>query len=327
MKKRLIVILLLLVVAGVAGYVIVLRKQPPAKQMRLSGNIEAHESLVSFKVPGRIVELPVDEGQSLRAGDLIARLDTGDYSQQVAIDEATEHVRQSKLQLSLAGSRSQDIAAAHQAVLDAQADLEQKKNDFARYDSLYKLDEVTGQTRDQSRTNVERAQAVYERQLQMYNELVEGTRKEQIAIDRADLRQARQILGMSRIRLSYTTLESPFSGVILERQAELGEVASAGTPVITLADLDHIWLRVYVPETQLARVKFGQQVAVKTDSFPNRTYSGRISFVSPEAEFTPKSVQTDEERVTLVYRAKVDIDNPNHELKPGMPADVYIPLP
>ncbi len=326
MKKRVIVILVVLAVAGAAGYWFVLRKQPPAKQMRLSGNIEAHESLVSFKVPGRIVELPVDEGQSLRTGDLIARLDTADYSQQVAIDEATEHVRESELQLSLAGSRSQDINAAHQAVLDAEADLEQKKKDFARYDSLYKLDEVTGQMRDQAKTNVDRAQAVYERQLQLYNELVEGTRKEQIAIDRADLRQARQTLGMSRIRLSYTTLGAPFSGVILERQAELGEVASAGAPVITLADLDHIWLRVYVPETQLARVKFGQHVTVKTDSLPNRTYSGRISFVSSEAEFTPKSVQTDEERVTLVYRAKVDIDNPSHELKPGMPADAYIPL-
>lgn len=324
--KRAIVILVVLAIVGSAVYFLWFRKPVAAKEMRLSGNIEAHESLLSFKVPGRIVDLPVDEGQALQAGDLIARLDTEDYRQQVAIDQAASNVRESQLQLSLAGSRTQDIKAAHQAVLDAQADLEQKKKDFARYDALYKLDEVTGQVRDQSQTNVERAQAVYERQLQIYNELLEGTRKEQIAIDRANLRQARQTLGMSRIRLSYTTLEAPFSGVILVRQAELGELASAGTPIITLADLDHIWLRVYLPETQLARVKFGQQVTVRSDTFPNKNYTGRVSFISPEAEFTPKTVQTDQERVTLVYRMKVDIDNPTHELKPGMPADVYIPL-
>lgn len=324
--KRVIVILVVVVAAGSAGYFLFLHKQPPATEMRLSGNIEAHESLLSFKVPGRIVELPVDEGQALRAGGLIARLDTDDYRQQVAIDEAAAHVRESALSLSLAGSRSQDISAAHQAVIDAKADLDQKKKDFARYDSLYKLDEVTGQVRDQAQTAVDRAQANYERQSQIYNELVEGTRKEQIAIDRANLHQAQQTLGMSRIRLSYTTLEAPFSGVILERQAELGELASAGTPVVTLADLEHIWLRVYLPETQLARVKLGQNVTVRTDTFRNKNYNGRVAFISPEAEFTPKSVQTDEERVTLVYRMKVDVENPNNELKPGMPADVYIPL-
>jgi HlyD family secretion protein len=324
--KRAIVSIVVLAVVAAAAFMFWLRKPAPGKEMRLSGNIEAHESLVSFKVPGRIVEFPVEEGQSLQAGDLIARLDTDDYRQQVAIDEAATHVRESQLQLSLAGSREQDVNAAHQAVLDAKADLEQKNKDFARYDSLYKLDEVTGQVRDQAQTNVERARAVYERQQQIYNEQLEGTRKEQIAIDRANLRQTHENLGMSRIRLAYTTLEAPFPGIILVRQAELGELASAGTPVITLADLDHIWLRVYLPETQLARVKLGQEVNVRSDTFPNKSYRGRVSFISSEAEFTPKSVQTDQERVTLVYRMKVDVENPNHELKPGMPADAYIPL-
>ncbi|MGE5110171.1 MAG: HlyD family secretion protein [Acidobacteriaceae bacterium] len=324
--KRAVLIIVVLAIVGAGAYFFWIRKPAPATEMRLSGNIEAHESLVGFKVPGRIVELPVQEGQALQVGDLIAKLDAADYRQQVAIDEAATHVRRSQLELALAGSRPQDIKAAHQAVLDAQADLEQKKKDFARYDSLYKLDEVTGQVRDQAETNVERAKAVYERQQQIYNELLEGTRKEQITVDRANLHQAKQNLGMSRIRLGYTSLEAPFSGVILVRQAELGEVASAGSPVITLADLDHIWLRVYLPETQLARVKLGQSVNVRSDTFPDKNYTGRVSFISPEAEFTPKSVQTDQERVTLVYRMKVDVENPNHELKPGMPADVYIPL-
>jgi HlyD family secretion protein len=112
--------------------------------------------------------------------------------------------------------------------------------------------------------------------------------------------------------------------VILVRQAELGEVVSPGTPIVTLADLDHIWLRVYVPETDLGKVRWGQDVDVRTDTYPGKIYRGRISSISSEAEFTPKSVQTEKERVTLVYRVKVDVENPNYELKPGMPADAYI---
>ena len=120
---------------------------------------------------------------------------------------------------------------------------------------------------------------------------------------------------MSRIRLTYTVLRAPFNGVVLVRQAELGEVVSPGTPIVTLADLDHLWVRVYVPETDLGKVHWGQVVDVHTDSFPDKTYPGRISFISSEAEFTPKSVQTEKERVTLVYRVKVDMDNPDHDVE------------
>ena len=110
------------------------------------------------------------------------------------------------------------------------------------------------------------------------------------------------------------------------REAELGEVVQPGSPIVTLADLDHIWLRAYIAETNLGRIRWGQHARITTDTYPGKQYQGRISFISPDAEFTPKSVQTSEERVTLVYRIKIDIDNPNHELKPGMPADAHIVL-
>ncbi len=108
------------------------------------------------------------------------------------------------------------------------------------------------------------------------------------------------------------------------RQAELGEVLQPGTPVVTIADIDHLWLRGYVSETDLGRVRWGQIASVRTDTFPDKTYKGRVSFISSVAEFTPKSIETHKERVTLVYRIKIDLDNPNHELKPGMPADAQI---
>jgi HlyD family secretion protein len=119
-------------------------------------------------------------------------------------------------------------------------------------------------------------------------------------------------------------LRAPASGVVLVRQAELGEVMAPGTPVVTIADVEHLWLRGYVSETDLGRIHWGQEATVRTDTFPGKAYRGRVSFISSEAEFTPKSVETHKERVTLVYRVKIDLDNPNHELKPGMPADATI---
>ena len=295
MKRTLLLIVIVLAAAG--GAWMYPRWFPHAatpSQMKLSGTVEAHESLVSFKIVGRIVELPIEEGQAVTCGQLVARLDEEDYRQQLAVDTATAEVRHSQLRLGLAGSRTQDVEAARQAIVDAEADLEQKQKDLARYQALYEKDEVTGQVRDQAQTNVTRARAVRNRAQQVYSALVEGTRKEEIAVERATERQARQAQQMSRVRLAYTRLLAPFDGVVLVRQAELGEVVSPGTPVVTLADLDHVWLRVYVSETDLGRIHWGQAVVVRTDTFPGKMYHGRISFISSEAEFTPKSVQTDE---------------------------------
>ena len=131
---------------------------------------------------------------------------------------------------------------------------------------------------------------------------------------------------MAEITLGYATLTAPFDGVILVRQAELGEVVSPGAAIVTLADIDHVWLRAYVNEPDIGKIRFGEKATVTTDSYPGKEYPGRISFISEAAEFTPKSVETHAERVTLVYRIRIDIDNPTHELVPGLPADAKIPL-
>jgi HlyD family secretion protein len=328
MKRRLpiFIVLLLAVAAAVYFYPRFERKPAPQNQLLVSGNIEAHESLVGFKVSGRIVDLPVEEGQWVDSGTLLARVDDADYKQKVDIGEAAVHVSQSNLALLLAGTREQDVKAAQQNMLDAQADLAQKKLDADRAQRLFSRDAIAAQDRDRAETAYKRAGAVYQAAKQRYDEAVEGPRKEDIAIARSNVKEARANLGLSRVNLSYTTLRAPDAGVITVRQAELGEVVSPGTPVVTLADLDHVWLRAYIAETDLGRIRWGQDAAIHTDSFPNKTYHGRISFISSNAEFTPKSVQTYKERVTLVYRIKIDVDNPNHELKPGMPADAEIQL-
>jgi membrane fusion protein YbhG len=211
-------------------------------------------------------------------------------------------------------------------MIDARADLGQKKLDSGRAQELFAKDEISAQDRDLAATAVKRATAAYKAAQERYNEAVEGSRKEDIAIARANLAEANANLGLARIQEGYTTLRAPANGVITVREAELGEMAEPGSPVVTLADLDHIWLRAYIAEPDLGRIHWGQQVAITTDSYPGKQYEGRISFISPDAEFTPKSVQTYKERVTLVYRIKIDIDNPNHELKPGMPADARVKL-
>jgi len=327
--KRLIPIVILLAAAVATGFYLYprfARKAAPSNELVLSGNIEAHESLISFKVQGRIIELPVLEGQPIEQGALIARLEDADFRQRVRIDEATVDVRQSNLALTLAGTRQQEVEASQQAVVDAQADVDEKKLDFDRAQQLFRKDEIAAQERDQAETALKRATAALMAAQQRHNEAIEGSRKEDIAIARANLAEANANLGLSRIDEGYTTLRAPSTGVIAVRQAELGEVVVPGSPVVTLDDLDHIWLRAYIAETDLGRIRWGQDATITTDSFPGKQYHGRISFISPDAEFTPKSVQTYAERITLVYRIKIDIDNPDHELKPGMPADAHIEL-
>jgi HlyD family secretion protein len=327
--KRAIPILILLaaaIAAGIYFYPHLKAKPEPSNEISLSGNIEAHESLLSFKVPGRIVELPIEEGQQVRPDDLLARLEDSDFKQKVRIDEAGVVVRQSSLALALAGTRDQEIKAIQQSVIDAQADLALKKLDNDRAQQLFSKDEISAQDRDRAVTAAKRSEAALNAAQQRLNQAEEGARKEDINIARANLEQAKANLGLSRINASYTTLRAPSAGIVTIRQAELGEVIAPGSPVVSVADLDHIWLRSYIAETDLGRIHWGQDAAITTDTYPGKQYHGRISFIASNAEFTPKSVQTYKERVTLVYRIKIDIDNANHELKPGMPADAHLQL-
>jgi HlyD family secretion protein len=328
MKRTVLIILgALAVMAGGYLYVRTATNQAADTTLRISGNIEAHESVVSFKVQGRIVELPVQEGQYVKQGDPLARLDDDDYRQQVSVDEATVGTREAELELALAGSRIQEIQAAKQTLIDAQADLELKRAEFRRRQALLSEQGVSREDLENARTQLKRAQATYKRVKHTHDQIVEGTRKEELAVRRANLQLAREHLQMSRVKLSYTVLAAPISGVVLVRQAELGEVVSPGTPVVTIADIDRLWMRGYINETELGRVRWGQSATVHTDTYPDKVYQGRVSFISSQAEFTPKSVETHKERVTLVYRIKIDLDNPNHELKPGMPAEAMIAAP
>lgn len=307
--------------AAVIGLYLVLSRLPagsPANRMLLlSGNIEAHESVLGFKtVQSRVVELPFDEGQWVEAGTLLARLDASDYQQQVTIGEAALRTRRAEL-----ASAKQGLEAARNGVLADVADQALRKLDWQRTGTLWHQGITSRSEFDHVETALKRSDAILQR-----DRALEAARARDIEVARAIVRTAHEQLRLARILLDYTVLRAPFAGVILVRQAELGEVMLPGTPVVTLADLNHVWLRAYVQETDLGRIRWGQAAIIHTDTYPDRRYAGRISFISSKAEFTPKSVETHAERVTLVYRIRIDVENPAQELKPGMPADATIDL-
>ena len=282
----------------------------------LSGNIEAHTSVLSFKgVQSRIVQLPFNEGQSVRAGTVVAALDSRDLVQQVAIAGAALAVQQRQLDAAV-----KNVEAARKTLLADRAALAQRELDLKRNQDLQAKGFVSDASLDSAITAVTQARAVVERDVAL-----QQVAERNVAVAQASAKSAEQTLQLSRIQEANATLVAPFDGVVVTRQAELGEVVAPGTPVVTLADLDHVWLRAYLNETDLGRVRLGQEAAVRTDSYPGRTFKGRVSFIASQAEFTPKSVETHAERVALVYRIKIDLDNPDHWLLPGMPADVTIP--
>ena len=283
----------------------------------VSGNIEAHQAVLGFKtVQSSIVELPFDEGQWVEKGTLIARLDDSDYRQQVAVNEATLETQRRQL-----AAAEKNLTAAQRTVEFDAADLEFRDLQYKRAQFLLEKAAGTVEQRDQTYAAWRQATAAHQR-----DQALELAAERQVELAQANIRTAEENLKLSQIVLGYTVLRAPFSGVIQVRQAELGEIMVPGTPVVTLSDLDHVWLRAYINETDIGKVRYNQPATVTTDTYPDKTYKGRITFISSNAEFTPKSVETHAERVTLVYRIRIDVGNATHELKPGMPADATIEL-
>jgi HlyD family secretion protein len=275
----------------------------------------------------------------------------------IAAREAELNLAASKLEELLNGSRRQEIQQAEAAVNDAKAQLEFARSDWERMQTLYKNEDISKQQYDQSRSRFDSATAVVHQAEDKYSMVKEGPRQEDIAGARAEVARAQAAVrmaeanrlelqrkeqelvarrseierskaqaGISSAQLDDTTVYTPIDGVVLVKAAEPGEVLAAGTTIVTIGDLEHPWLRAYINETDLGRVKLGQKVKLTTDSFPGKLYAGQISFIASDAEFTPKQIQTKEERVKLVYRIKIDVDNRNHEMKNNMPVDAEIGL-
>ncbi|MSV29219.1 MAG: HlyD family efflux transporter periplasmic adaptor subunit [Bryobacterales bacterium] len=385
--KKLPIAVLAAVIAAAIVWGIRSRNAPLDTRIRFSGNLEMTQVNIAFKVPGKLIERNFNEGDPVKKGAVVARLDpervtrergsaqqgvTVAESQLVLLRTAIEQQRESlaaetqlrqaeiaeaqaHLDQLLAGSRKQEIQLARAAVEEIKTEHERAAKDWQRAQALFLNEDISTQQRDQFKGRFDGTQAALDQARQRLALAEEGPRKEDVAAARAQVARAQAALRLTesarielrrkeqetatrraeieRARAQVSVLDSqvsdnaalsPLDGVVLSKAAEAGEVLAAGANVLTIADVEHPWLRGYIAEQDLGRVKVGAKVRVSTDSFSGKVYEGRLTFIASDAEFTPKQIQTAAERVKLVYRVKVEIPNPARELKLNMPADAEI---
>ena len=325
-KKSKILIAILIIAVAASAYFLYFKKEINPNQVKVSGNIEVTTVGVGFKIAGLVIQRFVDEGESVKKGQNVAKLETADLELDVANAKAQLLAAKATLAQLTNGSRPQDVLLARATVKSAEADRDNAEVEYQRMQRLFARGAVAAQDRDRSQTTYAMANARADQTVQQLSLAVEGPRKEDIELAAARVEQVEQVLNLSQTKLSYAQITAPVDGIVLSKNIEAGEYVSPGTPVVTIGKLNQVWLKAYIPETDLGKVKLGQKVNVTTDTYPSKKYKGTIGFISSEAEFTPKSIQTAEERVKLVYRIKIMIENKDFELKPGMPADALIQL-
>lgn len=335
MSKKIIVVAFVLFLIGAGAFVYFGRESGPSDELIFSGTIETTEAHLSFQAPGRITAVYAKEGQDVVKDALLAELDPSEYL--TRCDQAganLERARKAKTQAetvraTYAKTLPAEVLRAEAGVRSAEAVLADAQKNYRRYEDLFQQEVVTEKERDAMKLQYDVARSRLA-EAESLLRLAEGnltkidvarqeieTAASQVAVARAALQQA-------EVQLSYTRLTSAMNGVVTSRNIEPGETVNAGREVLTVADLSRVDLKIYVPETLIGKVRPGQTAHVKVDSFPEKTFAGVVSFVSPEGEFTPKIIQTRKERVKLVYLVKVAIDNPARELKAGMPADARL---
>ncbi|SEP40446.1 HlyD family secretion protein [Rhodospirillales bacterium URHD0017] len=300
---------------------------PPASdQLTLYGNVDIRQVDMAFQAIGRVQELRVEEGDSVKAGDTLALLDPDTYRDLADLARARVEAQRVALQRLQTGSRPEEIArekasveASRAAVIDAELLLKRRTE-------LLKTGNVSRELYDEAKNAYDTARARLDVASQVSRLTEIGPRQEDIDQAKAMLSAQQATLSMAEQRLADTQLKSPSDAIVLSRIVEPGAMVGPNTPVYTLALTDKIWVRTYISEPDLGRIKPGMAVKIATDTDPDRAYDGWIGFISPTAEFTPKTVETTELRTQLVYRLRVFVRNPDARLRQGMPVTVRVPL-
>jgi HlyD family secretion protein len=334
-KLRVALAAVVVLLVGIALLVYFGQKKAKTEELFYSGTIEAIQSNLAFQTAGRVNTVAVQEGEVVKQGQLLAELDRQEletrYDQVRANQERTVRTRE-QVATTLAIAEKTlpaEVERAKAAVASARDVFTDSRQNYERYEKLFSRGVVSQKERDAVKLNHDVAKARLTEAEAILSQARSNLSRIQAAradvnVAEAQIAAARAAVSQAGILVRYAELRAPYAGVITSRNVEPGEVVTAGREVLSLADLTTIELKIFVDETEIGKVRPGQRADVKVDTFPDRTFAGVVSFISPEGEFTPKIIQTRKERVKLVYLVKVSLPNPDLALKPGMPADAWL---
>lgn len=289
-----------------------------------SGTIETVEVHVASKVSGELLELAVEEGTRVKPGDKLAVVDHGTLDIQLRQAEAGVRLAEAQLALLVKGARSEDIRQAEAAHKQAEAALTVAEDDARRMRELVKTGSVTPKQREDAEARLTIATAQRNAGAEALKKVRTLARPEEIQAAEARLAQAVAAADLLKKTIADCTILAPAGGIVTHKAVEPGELVTPGATIVTLAELDSVYVMIYVTENELGRVRLGGPAEIKIDSFPDKVFEGMVKYISPEAEFTPKNIQTKQDRVKLVFGVKVEIENREGLLKPGLPADAVI---
>ncbi len=321
------ILIVAVVILGAAGALFLLRGfglKTDASQIILYGNVDIREADLAFNITGRIDAMRVEEGDEVEEGQVLAVLETEIYDAELQAAKARVGAAKAAHDRLLAGSRPEEIEMARAEIQDIEAALEQAQGNLRRTEKLVTDDFASQQKLDDNRALVKSLGAKLNVAEQALALAIQGPRAEDIAEAAARLNAEEAGLALAAKRLTYTKLEARERGVVNTRIVEPGSVVLSNTPVYSVALVDPVWVRTYVSERDLGRIHPGMAARITTDSHPDDSYEGWVGFISPIAEFTPKTVETPEVRTSLVYRLRVFVKNPDNALRQGMPVTVWL---
>lgn len=327
MKKIFILVILLLAIAAGGWYVWQQEKQQTDPlNLTLYGNIDIREAQLAFNGSEHIDKMLVEEGDHVKKGQLLATLNTATFNAKIEQIKAQIDAQKQIVNKMIAGARPDEIERAKAQLKAAQIKAKSASDTNRRLASMLQRKLISDEDVENAKMLADTAKYEMQASQLTLSLLKEGTRKEDIAAAQAQLAALQASLKLANVSLKNASLYAPEDGIIRNRILQPGEMAFPQSPVFSLALVNPIWVRAYIPETDLGKVPLGATAEIHTDSFPNKTYKGWVGFISPTAEFTPKNVQTPELRTSLVYSARIFACNPQDQLRLGMPATVTIKL-
>lgn len=291
-----------------------------------TGTIESTNVIISSKNAGEIKSIIADEGAQVNVGDTILIIDHEALGFQLEQASASEQITEAQLKLMLKGARSEDIKQAEEMMKQTEINFNLAKNDFERYTKLWESKSITRKQYEDMVARYQVSTAQFSSAKENYEKVKKIFRPEEIEQSRASLRKAKASVGLLEKNIRDSYIISPLDGFVVKKFVEAGETVSPMSSLVKVSNISSVNLIIYVAESELGKIKLEQKAEITIDTYPDKKYEGKVTFISPEAEFTPKNIQTKDERTKLVFAVKIEIPNKDFDLKPGMPADAKIIL-